>query len=79
MIGVSALKMVVSLKLVEEEGLVEAVNAELPADIRMHTVLRVTKERQLFSQPFFTCTMYIVHIMYLFIIEGLSNQLFFDV
>lgn len=42
--GVSALKMVVSLKLpVDEPTLVESVNSVLPADIRLHSVVRVTK------------------------------------
>lgn len=42
--GVSALKMVVSLKLpVDEPTLVESVNSFLPADIRLHSVVRVTK------------------------------------
>ena len=42
--GVSALKMVVSLKMAEEEGMVEKVNAELPTDIKLQAVVRVTKE-----------------------------------
>lgn len=42
--GVSALKMVISLKLPPDEPtLVENVNSLLPADIRLHSVVRVTK------------------------------------
>jgi len=41
--GVSALKMVVSLKLIEEENFIQKVNEHLPDDIRLHAVLRVTK------------------------------------
>jgi len=41
--GVSALKMIVSLKLTDEEGLVDKVNACLPSDIRLQAVVRVTK------------------------------------
>lgn len=40
--GVSALKMIVSLKLTDEEGLVDKVNACL-SDIRLQAVVRVTK------------------------------------
>jgi len=41
--GVSALKMVVSLKLPDEENLVSKVNSCLPPDIRLQSVVRVTK------------------------------------
>ena len=41
--GVSALKMVVSLKVADEEGWVQKVNQHLPPDIRLQAMVRVTK------------------------------------
>jgi len=41
--GVSALKMIISLKLIEEDGLIPKVNECLPSDIRLQSVVRVTK------------------------------------
>ena len=43
--GVSALKMVVSLKMAEEEKMIEKINEELPVDIKLQAVVRVTKGR----------------------------------
>jgi len=41
--GVSAARMVVSLKMLNEPGMVESINSHLPADIRVQGIKRVTK------------------------------------
>merc|ERR1712037_384105 len=41
--GVSAARMVVSLKMLPEKTLVKEINNYLPADIRMHAMVRATR------------------------------------
>lgn len=49
--GVSAARMVVSLKMLQENDTVEKVNQHLPPDIRLQGIVRVTKNFNCQSQP----------------------------